>query len=603
MPDGAPPGPGETSATRRRRARRAGPHGPRRRSDRARSPIARPAGVEDRVRRRRHPRSWRRRDARTPADARRAASRPTTWRFLGRVRRGTGQRSTSAAAPRSKAGPWSQGPVLLQQLALLEGFGSHATEPASTRCTRSSSARSSRSPTATPGTATRRDVPLDALLSEAYTAERRALVGATASLELRPGSPGRARARWPRLRTHAADGRGRRRADRGDAASPRRHLPHRRRRPLGQPRLGHAVGRVAAVIAGDPVARLLAGHAAADVLARARASPIVARARHAAAHHPDADARRCATTCPGSRSARRAATSRSSGSCCAPAHARGRLRPPAGDRRADLHTTHSRLVLAAHVDARGRRRRGPPRRRTHRGSRATRPRGRPCGRLVARPRLGRRPRSPRVSSGRRQCARHAGLRRRSLTQQRPRRDRERGERAQQHGCRRCRSGPGRTRPRPSSQGRWKPCPGYQVIVFVAERPRQHVGGRQDDGDCGDRQVVVLGQRANAGGEAEREERQRRGEGTGGRASRLRTGGSSRRSEAGKHGSRRRRPRPRRDGFPPEQPEADGRQHPHDRRVEEQAVVADEEVSRIEWASGRRCRRSRNSAPRRNRWRP
>ncbi|MFJ9584240.1 gamma-glutamyltransferase family protein [Streptomyces acidicola] len=100
-----------------------------------------------------------------------------------------------------KAGPWSQGPVLLQQLALLppelprygsaeyvhllvegcklamadrEAWYGDAGDPA--------------------------DVPLVDLLSEEYNAGRRALVGDTASYELRPGSPG---GRVPRLSAHA----------------------------------------------------------------------------------------------------------------------------------------------------------------------------------------------------------------------------------------------------------------------------------------------------------------------------------------------------------------------------------------------------------------
>ncbi|MPY55160.1 gamma-glutamyltransferase family protein [Streptomyces acidicola] len=100
-----------------------------------------------------------------------------------------------------KAGPWSQGPVLLQQLALLppelprygsaeyvhllvegcklamadrEAWYGDAGDPA--------------------------EVPLGDLLSEEYNAGRRALVGDTASYELRPGSPG---GRVPRLSSHA----------------------------------------------------------------------------------------------------------------------------------------------------------------------------------------------------------------------------------------------------------------------------------------------------------------------------------------------------------------------------------------------------------------
>ena len=99
-----------------------------------------------------------------------------------------------------------------------------------------------------------RDVPLAALLDPAYATARRALIGASASLELRPGSPGRApRLRrpcpvWPRRpgrRAHRRPGSASpRRAP--PAARLRRHLPRRRGRPLGQHRLGHPVRRLAA---------------------------------------------------------------------------------------------------------------------------------------------------------------------------------------------------------------------------------------------------------------------------------------------------------------------------------------------------------------------
>ncbi|MFF9622736.1 gamma-glutamyltransferase family protein [Streptomyces griseosporeus] len=97
-----------------------------------------------------------------------------------------------------KAGPWSQGPVLLQQLALLPPelppYGSadylHLLIEG---CKLAMADRE-----AWYGDAA--DVPLDDLLSPAYNAERRALVGAEASRELRPGSPG---GRTPRLSAHA----------------------------------------------------------------------------------------------------------------------------------------------------------------------------------------------------------------------------------------------------------------------------------------------------------------------------------------------------------------------------------------------------------------
>jgi gamma-glutamyltranspeptidase/glutathione hydrolase len=87
-----------------------------------------------------------------------------------------------------KPGPWSQGPVFLQQLALLDGFdidGMPADERVHTIVECSKLAFADRE--AWYGDVP--DVPLAALLAPGYNAERRRLVGADASLELRPGSP------------------------------------------------------------------------------------------------------------------------------------------------------------------------------------------------------------------------------------------------------------------------------------------------------------------------------------------------------------------------------------------------------------------------------
>ncbi|MET9254620.1 gamma-glutamyltransferase [Streptomyces sp. NPDC003717] len=96
-----------------------------------------------------------------------------------------------------KAGPWSQGPVLLQQLALLPEelppYGS--AEYVHLLVEGSKLAMADRE--AWYGDAA--DVPVAELLSPAYNAERRALVGDKASFELRPGSPG---GREPRLSAH-----------------------------------------------------------------------------------------------------------------------------------------------------------------------------------------------------------------------------------------------------------------------------------------------------------------------------------------------------------------------------------------------------------------
>ena len=100
-----------------------------------------------------------------------------------------------------KAGPWSQAPVFLQQLRLLEGYDLTAMGHASaeyvhtvTECAKLAFADRE----AWYGDPDFVDVPLDALLSRAYANARRPLVGDASSQELRPGSPdGRA----PRLPT------------------------------------------------------------------------------------------------------------------------------------------------------------------------------------------------------------------------------------------------------------------------------------------------------------------------------------------------------------------------------------------------------------------
>jgi gamma-glutamyltranspeptidase/glutathione hydrolase len=92
-----------------------------------------------------------------------------------------------------KTGPWGQGPVFLQQLALLSGFDLEAAGHLSadyihTVTEAAKLAFADRE--AWYGDPGHTDVPMEALLSDDYNAARRALVGAEASLELRPGSPG-----------------------------------------------------------------------------------------------------------------------------------------------------------------------------------------------------------------------------------------------------------------------------------------------------------------------------------------------------------------------------------------------------------------------------
>ena len=99
-----------------------------------------------------------------------------------------------------KTRPWGQGPVFLQQLALLAGFGLAELPPGGAEyihtvveCAKLAFADRE----AWYGDPRFTDVPLEILLSEDYAAQRRALVGPSASADLRPGSPGGARPRLP----------------------------------------------------------------------------------------------------------------------------------------------------------------------------------------------------------------------------------------------------------------------------------------------------------------------------------------------------------------------------------------------------------------------
>jgi gamma-glutamyltranspeptidase/glutathione hydrolase len=91
-----------------------------------------------------------------------------------------------------KTGPWGQGPVMLQQLALLAGFDLKAMGLGSAdylhtivECAKLAFADRE----AWYGDPAFADVPLEALLSPEYNDERRGLVTEDASRELRPGAP------------------------------------------------------------------------------------------------------------------------------------------------------------------------------------------------------------------------------------------------------------------------------------------------------------------------------------------------------------------------------------------------------------------------------
>jgi gamma-glutamyltranspeptidase / glutathione hydrolase len=90
-----------------------------------------------------------------------------------------------------KPGPWSQGPVMLQQLAILKGFDLDALDPRSAdfihlQVEAAKLAYADRE--AFYGDPDFVAVPMATLLSESYNAERRKLIGKTASLALRPGT-------------------------------------------------------------------------------------------------------------------------------------------------------------------------------------------------------------------------------------------------------------------------------------------------------------------------------------------------------------------------------------------------------------------------------
>ena len=90
-----------------------------------------------------------------------------------------------------KTGPWGQGPVMLQQLALLKGFDLDGLDPAGAdfvhlqvECAKLAYADRE----SFYGDPDFVDVPMATLLSEAYNSARRRLVGDRASLEQHPGS-------------------------------------------------------------------------------------------------------------------------------------------------------------------------------------------------------------------------------------------------------------------------------------------------------------------------------------------------------------------------------------------------------------------------------
>ncbi|MGY4471425.1 gamma-glutamyltranspeptidase [Bradyrhizobium sp. LB9.1b] len=191
-----------------------------------------------------------------------------------------------------KAGVWSQGPVTLQQLALLKGFALDGLNPTGPEfihlqieCAKLAFADREKFY----GDPKFSDIPIATLLSDAYNDERRKLVTDKASLDFPPrldrglwrrgqAAPcrGAARGGWRARRRRADSGAFRRGA--------RRHRAFRHHRQGRQHGVVDAVGRLAAILSDHSGARLLPRQPRPDVLAGG-GSPRGARARQATAHH------------------------------------------------------------------------------------------------------------------------------------------------------------------------------------------------------------------------------------------------------------------------------------------------------------------------------
>ncbi|MEJ8475393.1 gamma-glutamyltransferase family protein [Roseibium algae] len=91
----------------------------------------------------------------------------------------------------AKTGPWGQGPVLLQSLALLRGYDIASLDPAGpdfVHLVTEAMKLAYADREIYYGDPDFCDVPMADLLSEAYNAERRKLIGDTASIDLKPGT-------------------------------------------------------------------------------------------------------------------------------------------------------------------------------------------------------------------------------------------------------------------------------------------------------------------------------------------------------------------------------------------------------------------------------
>jgi gamma-glutamyltranspeptidase/glutathione hydrolase len=113
----------------------------------------------------------------------------------------------------AKAGPWSQGPALLQALAMLDGHPAAGAGAGYASGTADADLVHASAEAVKLAMADREawygdtaDAPVDDLLSATYTEQRRALISDRASTELRPGSPGGRPPKLPAFVTDASAG-------------------------------------------------------------------------------------------------------------------------------------------------------------------------------------------------------------------------------------------------------------------------------------------------------------------------------------------------------------------------------------------------------------
>ena len=179
----------------------------------------------------------------------------------------------------SKCPSWTQGPVFVQQLAILQGFdlralGHNSADYLHTLTESAKLAFADRE--AYYGDPKFDDVPMDVLLSESYSAGRRELIGEEASMDMRPGDVGNGVPEYATIPV-AEDNRRAlgNRAPRGPRPRPRtrthgRHHPSGRRRQRGQHGRGHPQRRLDRHLAGSEGSRPPHGHPRPDVLPQPR---------------------------------------------------------------------------------------------------------------------------------------------------------------------------------------------------------------------------------------------------------------------------------------------------------------------------------------------